>query len=89
MSKDKDELLKRAFFESVENKVRDTEEKLNNIESPKHSRRYKRRMNRFFRECVGGFFIPFPEADNLYEKLRSRLIVKLKTTVFQNRATGD
>jgi len=48
------------------------------FETPPPSRRHKIRMNRLFRERLGATFLPFPEADNLYERLRSRLIVKIK-----------
>ncbi len=38
--------------------------------------RFKRAMNRIFRE-VGGFSkIPHPEVDNWFQRIRSRLIVK-------------
>ena len=54
-------------------------EKVDDIEIPPFSKRYKIKMNRLFRERVGGTFLPFPDEDNLYEKLRSKLIIKLKT----------
>ncbi len=55
------------------------------MEMPPPSRRHKIRMNRLFREHVGGSFLPFPEADNLYERLRSRLIIKFKINEFLDR----
>lgn len=45
---------------------------------PPYTRRHKIRMNRIFRERVGGSFLPFPEADNLFEKIRSKIVIKLK-----------
>lgn len=45
------------------------------ISSP--SRRHKIQMNRLFRERIGGSFLPFPEVDNLYERIRSKLVIKL------------
>ena len=47
-----------------------------------HSRRYKIRMNRVFRERIGGSYLPFPEEDNIYEKIRSKLVIKLKINEF-------
>ena len=51
-------------------------------ETPPPSKRHKIRMNRLFRERVGGSFLPFPEVDNLYERLRSKLVIKLKINEF-------
>ena len=52
------------------------EEPLDNMELPERSRYHKIEMNRLFRENVGGKFIPYPEVDNFYERLRSKIIVK-------------
>lgn len=41
------------------------------------SKRFKVKMNRLFREQVGGTYIPHPEVDNCFERLRSRLVVRL------------
>ena len=49
------------------------------------SKRYKIRMNRLFRERVGGTFLPFPEVDNFYERVRSKLVIKLKINEFLDR----
>ena len=38
------------------------------------SDRFKRRMNRVFREQAGIKNIPHPEVDNLYERVRSGII---------------
>ena len=38
------------------------------------SNRFKRKMNRMFREQVGIKNIPHPEVDNLYEKMRSGVV---------------
>ena len=40
-----------------------------------YSRRFKRRMNRLFREEVGSRRIPHPEVDNLWERMRSRMVL--------------
>ena len=61
------------------------EEEIKNIETPPPSKRHKIRMNRLFRERVGGSFLPFPEEDNLYERIRSKLVIKLKINEFFNR----
>jgi hypothetical protein len=60
------------------------EEKINDIEIPPPSKRHKIRMNRLFRERVGGTFLPFPEVDNFYERVRSKLVIKLKTNEFSD-----
>ncbi|MBE6811075.1 MAG: hypothetical protein E7521_08495 [Ruminococcaceae bacterium] len=38
------------------------------------SDRFKKKMNRLFREQVGSNQIPHPEVDNNYEKIRSKII---------------
>lgn len=52
------------------------EETLDDMELPERSRYHKIEMNRLFRENVGGKFIPYPEVDNFFERLRSKIIVK-------------
>ena len=45
-------------------------------EEIKVSRRHKIRMNRIFRERVGSpTFLPYPEVDNLFERIRSKIII--------------
>ena len=39
-------------------------EEIENMEIPPLSKRHKRKMNRLFRERVGGEYIPFPEEDD-------------------------
>lgn len=58
------------------------EEKTDDTELPSPSKRHKIRMNRLFRERVGGSFLPFPEVDCFYERARSKLVVKLKINEF-------
>ena len=48
-----------------------------NTEPVEVSHRHKIRMNRLFRERVGGKFLPYPEVDNLFEKARSWVVIKL------------
>ena len=61
------------------------EEAFKDIEIPPPTKRHKIRMNRLFRERVGGSFLPFPEADNLYERIRSKIVIKLKINEFFDR----
>ena len=46
------------------------------------SRKHKLKMNRIFRELVQSKFLPFPEVDSIYERVRSWLIVKLHLSKF-------
>jgi len=84
-SKESRELFKRALSEALDSKIQDSEEKIKDMEMPAPSRRHKIRMNRLFRERVGGEFLPFPEEDNLYERVRSKLITKLKINELLDR----
>ncbi|MBQ7125347.1 MAG: hypothetical protein IJO00_03180 [Clostridia bacterium] len=85
MSDEKRELFKRALSETVESMAREFLEETEDIEIPPRSKRYKIKMNRIFRERVGGTFLPFPEADNFYERVRSKIIVKLKINEYLDR----
>ena len=38
------------------------------------SNRFKKKMNRLFRELCGIRKIPYPEVDNLYERARSAIV---------------
>jgi hypothetical protein len=64
--------------EIMDSEIAEIEEESRHVEIPTPSKRHKIRMNRLFRERVGGSFLPFPEADNLYERLRSKLIIKIR-----------
>lgn len=48
-----------------------------NTEPIEVSHRHKIRMNRLFRERVSGKFLPYPEVDNIFEKARSWVVIKL------------
>lgn len=48
-----------------------------NTEPIEVSHRHKIRMNRLFRERVGGKLLPYPEVDNVFERTRSWFVVKL------------
>jgi len=67
MSNESRELFKRALSEVMDSKIRKIEEETKDMEIPSPSKRHKIRMNRLFREQVGGLFLPFPEEDNLNE----------------------
>ncbi len=65
MSNENRELFKRALSEATDLKTHKIDEEIKNVELPPLSKRHKIRMNRLFRERIGGSFIPFPEKDNL------------------------
>ena len=78
-------LFKRALSDAADLEIRKIEEKIKNMEIPPPSKRHKIRMNCLFRERVGGTFLPFPEVDNLYARVRSKLVIKLKINEFFDR----
>lgn len=85
MSPESRALFERALSEAWDSELRQIEEDTKNIEIPPPSKRYKIRMNRLFRERVGGSFLPFPEADNIYERARSRFVIKFKINEISDR----
>lgn len=86
MSHENRELFKRALFDAMDSEIRELKEEIKDMEIPPPSKRHKIRMNRLFRERVGGSFLPFPEEDNLYEKVRNKLVIKLKINeIFDRR----
>ena len=72
------ELLAQALLESLSSKVDKISEEAKDSPISKLSKKDKRRMNRLFRERVDSGFLPYPEADTTYERIRSKLIVTLK-----------
>ncbi len=46
------------------------------LPEPKFSKKHKRRMNRIFREVANCSKIPYPEVDNSFERIRSKLALK-------------
>jgi hypothetical protein len=62
----------------VDKQIRELEEESKDAEISPPSKRYKIRMNRLFREYVDRSFLPFPEVDIFYERVRSKLVMKLK-----------
>ena len=89
MSNENRELFKRALSEVMDSKIRKIEEEVKDMEIPPLSKRHKIRMNRLFRERVGGSFLPFPEDDNFYERVRSKLVTKLKINEFFDRRKNE
>lgn len=71
--KEFDELIKVASSD-IFNEGLDIDD---NTEPVEVSHRHKIRMNRLFRERVGGKFLPYPEVDNVFERTRSWFVVKL------------
>ncbi len=69
MSNENRALFKRALSDAADLEIRKIEEEIKDMEIPPPSKRHKIRMNRLFRERVGGTFLPFPEVDNLYERV--------------------
>lgn len=65
------------FIKLILSKDFDILNDIENVEMSPPSRYHKIQMNRLFREHVGGSFLPYPEADNLYEQMRSGLVIKL------------
>ena len=82
MSKETRELFIRVLFDVEDERNRKLEEETKDMELPPLTKRHKIRMNRLFRERMGGSFLPFPEEDNIYERVRSHFIVKLKINEF-------
>lgn len=62
---------------SVDSKLPEYEE-IENMERPPATRHHKKRTNRLFRERLNSTFLPFPEADNAYERARAKIIIKLR-----------
>ena len=85
VSNENRELFRRALSEAMDSKIGKIEQEIKDMEIPPISKRHKIGMNRLFRENVGGHFLPFPEADNLYERTRSKIIVKLKINEFLDK----
>ena len=71
--KEFDKLIELALSDTADEEF-DIDE---NNEPIEVSHRHKIRMNRLFRERVGGSFLPYPEIDNIFEKTRSWFVVKL------------
>ena len=84
LNKERD-IFKSALSEALDNKFDEIDKVTAEMKNSSPSRRHKIKMNRLFREQVGGAFLPFPEADNFYERIRSKLITKFKTSKLLTR----
>lgn len=90
-SKDIDDFLAQAsldIFVLTSEDVDDMVERMSDLDGmpePQYTRRHKLRMNRLFRERVGGSFLPFPEVDNAFERIRSKIVIKIKLNEFLDR----
>ena len=80
------EYFLKALQEAIESKMKEEEEAIKNSGfASETTNRHKRRMNRILRERVGSSRIPHPEVDNLYERVRSKIVVKLHINDFLDR----
>ena len=75
----------RILRETVRSRLQKLLEEPDYTETPPATKRHKIRMNRLFRERVGGSFLPFPEVDNFYERARSKIVIKLKINEFLDK----
>lgn len=71
------ERFMQGCWKSVDSKLPEYEE-IENMERPPATRHHKKRTNRLFRERLNSTFLPFPEADNAYERARAKIIIKLR-----------
>ena len=75
-----DKVLSVAMRQYVENIVENVEASVESEPGIEFSDNFKKRINRLFREEVGSKRAMYPEVDNVYEMMRSRVIrVKLVT----------
>ena len=69
-----DNVLKVALRKSVVNSVENEEKLMENAPDYEFSDRFKRRMNRLFRERAGFKKAVHPEVDNCFERTRSHIV---------------
>ena len=69
-----DKVLSVAMRQYVENTVENVEASKECSDEIEFSDRFKKRINRLFREQVGSKRAMYPEVDNVYEKMLSRVI---------------
>ena len=85
---EKRDLFDKAIMEAMQRKFDEEVAEFENLDTsdvPPPSRRHQIRMNRLFRERVGGSFLPFPEADNAFERFRSKIVIKFKINEFNDK----
>lgn len=76
-----DKVLGVAMRRYVENTVENVEVSKESTDDIEFSDRFKKRINRLFREQVGSKRAMYPEVDNAYEKIRSKVIRTKLVTV--------
>lgn len=76
-----DKVLSVAMRRYVENTVENVETLRTSTDDIEFSDRFKKRINRLFREKVGSKRAMYPEVDNAYEKIRSKVIRTKLVTV--------
>jgi len=69
-----DKVLSVAMRQYVENTVENVEASVESEPGIEFSDNFKKRINRLFREEVGSKRAMYPEVDNVYERMRSRVI---------------
>ena len=69
-----DKVLSVAMRQYVENTVENVEASVESEPGIEFSDKFKKRINRLFREEVGSKRAMHPEVDNVYERMRSRVI---------------
>lgn len=69
-----DKVLSVAMRQYVENTVENVEASVESEPGIEFSDKFKKRINRLFREEVGSKRAMYPEVDNIYERIRSRVI---------------
>lgn len=72
---DFDELLYKAFDEYARQETERIDREIGN-QKVEFSNRFKRNMNRLFREQLGAKKALHPEVDNAYERVRSYIVRK-------------
>lgn len=72
-----EEFLKEAFMEACRQELEELDEQIEDIDMERDDK-FKRKMNRLFREELGSKNIPHPEADNVCERVRSGIICFFK-----------
>lgn len=68
------ELIKYALKKMAIDEIRIIKKQTSDMELSPPSKRHKIHMNRFFREHIGSSFLPYPEVDHAYERIRSKII---------------
>lgn len=76
-----DKVLGVAMRRYVENTVENVDASVESEPGIEFSNRFKKRINRLFREEVGSKKAMYPEVDNVYEKIRSRVVRAKLVTV--------